>query len=113
MAPCATVWDGSLTVTGGQVVLPGRPPIAADLAINYDDAVARTGGRLREVGDLRAVIAIDTLDVAGLYLHPAAPAITTRGEGQWLRIGAVAAFDIRRGPDPASELVRRIGASDR
>ena len=111
--PFNTGGANDLLVTGGQVVLPGRPPIAADLAINYDDAVARTGGRLREVGDLRAVIAIDTLDVAGLYLHPAAPAITTRGEGQWLRIGAVAAFDIRRGPDPASELVRRIGASDR
>ena len=102
-----------LLVLGGQVVLPGHPPLAADLAINYDEAVARTGGRVREVGDLRAVIALDTLDATGLFLHPVPDALTVRGEGQWLRIGAAARFDVRRGPDPASELVRRIGTPER
>jgi hypothetical protein len=111
--PFNTGGASDLLVVGGQLVLPGKPPIAADLAINYDEAVARTGGRVREVGDLRAVIAIDTLDVSGLYLHPDAGSLTTRGAGQWLRIGAPARFDVRRGPDAASELVRRIGAQER
>jgi hypothetical protein len=60
------------------------------------------------VGDLQAVAALDTLDATGLFLHPAASALTTRAGRSWLRIGANAAFDIRKGPGPTSELVRRI-----
>jgi hypothetical protein len=30
----------------------------------------------------------------------------------WLRIGAPAAIDIRRGADPASELVRAVAAAE-
>jgi hypothetical protein len=111
--PFNTGGASDLLVVGGQLVLPGRPPLAADLAINYDEPVARTGGRVREVGDLRAVVALDTLDATGLYLHPDAGSLTTRGAGQWLRIGAVARFDVRRGADAGSELVRRVGAPDR
>jgi hypothetical protein len=111
--PFNTGGANDLLVVGGQVVLPGRPPLAADVAINFDDAVARTGGRVREVGDLRAVVAIDTLDASGLYLHPTGEALTARGDARWLRIGSAASFDVRRGPDAASELVRRIGSPDR
>ncbi len=99
-----------LVVLGGQLVLPGQPPLRADLAINFDDGAARTGGHLREVGDLRHVAAIDTVDAAGLFLHPSGQALTTKGNGTWLRIGAEATFDIRRTAEPSSELVRRIGA---
>ena len=98
-----------LLIRGGQLVLPGKPPVRADVAINYDDAVARAGGRLREVGDLADVVAIDTLEAAGLYLHPAPDAITTTPAGPMLRLGAIAEIDLRRGADPASALVRRIG----
>ena len=33
-----------LLITGGQLVLPGQLPLRADVAVNYEDAVARTGG---------------------------------------------------------------------
>lgn len=102
-----------LLVVGAQVVLPGRSPMLADIAINYDDPVARTGARIREVGDLQAVQAIDTIDVAGLFLHPARQALLSRGTASWLTIGTSAALDVRRGPDPRSALVRQIGDSAR
>lgn len=98
-----------LVIVGGQLVLPGKPPIRADIAINFDDGAARAGGSVREVGDLRHVAAIDTVDATGLFLHPAADALTTKAGGTWLRIGAKAAFDLRRTAEPRSELVRRIG----
>jgi hypothetical protein len=82
--------------------------MAIDLAINFDDPLNRSGGRLREAGDLQAVAALDTIDATGLFLHPAASAITTRGGRSWLRIGANAVFDIRKGPALTSDLVRRL-----
>ncbi len=98
-----------LVITGGHLVLPGKPPVRADCAINFDDAVARTGGRIREVGDLRSVTAIDTLDAAGHFLHPSSVALTKKAGGSWLKVGAHAAFELRRTADPRSELVRRLG----
>lgn len=97
-----------LLVRGGQLVLPGKPPVRVDLAINYDDAVARTGGRVRDVGDLAEVVGIDTLEAGGLFLHPAPEALTATSVGPMLRLGAVAAIDVRRGASPSSELVRSI-----
>jgi hypothetical protein len=82
--------------------------MAMDLAINYDDPLHRSGGRLREAGDLEAVAALDTLDATGLFVHPAESALTTRGGRTFLRIGANGAFDIRKGPEAGSQLVRRI-----
>ena len=96
-------------VMGGQVVLPGRTPVRADVAINYDDAVARTGGRVADVGDLREAIGIDTVDADGLFLHPRDTSLTTSGRDMWLRIGAAAVIDVRRRADPGSELVRTVG----
>ena len=99
-------------VTGGTLVLPGRAPIRADLGINYADPVARTGGTVREVGDLTEATAIDTVDARGLFLHPRREALFSRegdaGPGGWLRIGAPAKLELRRGPDQASELVRAL-----
>jgi hypothetical protein len=97
-------------VLGGRLVLPGLAPLRADVAINYDDAVARTGGRISEIGDLEGSAALDTLDVAGLFLFPADSVLTTGAGATWLRIGAPAVFQVRRGPGPDSELVRRIGS---
>jgi hypothetical protein len=96
-------------VMGGQLVLPGKAPMLIDLAINYDDAVARQGGRVRDSGDLADAIAIDTLNASGLFLHPARSALTITPAGPMLRLGAVAEFELRRGPDANSQLVRRIG----
>jgi hypothetical protein len=97
-----------LLVVGGKLVLPGQPPMLADLAVNYDDAVARTGPRVRDVGDLREMVAIDTLDATGLFLHPTRAALTRRSGGSWLQLGAPAAIEIRRGERSNSELVRRL-----
>jgi predicted deacylase len=97
-----------LLIAGGQLVLPGREARRADIAINYDDPVARTGGRVRDVGDLRETIAIDTIDASGLFIH-ADPAAMQGVSGGWLRMGSPAVFDLRRGADAASELVRRLG----
>jgi hypothetical protein len=96
-------------VLGGHLVLPGQEPTRADVAIAYDDAVARTGAKVRDVGDLREAVAIDTVDATGLFLHPKQPSLTTGQGGVWLRIGAEAAIEVRRGASPASELVRTIG----
>ncbi len=99
-----------LLITGGQLVMPGMAPMRVDVAVNYDDAVARTGGRVREVGDLAGVIAIDTIDVGGLFLHPAPSVLTTApGTGAMLRLGAPAQFEVRRGAEASSERVRVIG----
>lgn len=100
-----------LLITGGQLVMPGMSPMRVDVAVNYEDAVARTGGRVREVGDLAGVIAIDTIDVSGLFLHPAPAALTTGpATGAMLRVGAPAQFEVRRGAAASSERVRAIGA---
>jgi hypothetical protein len=83
-------------------------PIAADVAINFEDPVARTGGRIRDVGDLSGSIAVDTLDATGSFLHPRPEALTTNGPRGYLTVGARAAIDIRAGVDTASVLKRRI-----
>ena len=95
-------------IVGGQLVLPGKSPLRADVAIDYDDPVARTGGRIRDVGDLREGVAIDTVQAAGLFLHPDAATLEGRGGSVWLRIGAPARIALRRGGGATSELVRRV-----
>jgi hypothetical protein len=99
-----------LLVRGGRLVLPGSPStaISADVAINYDDPVRRRGPRVREVGDLAAAVAIDTLDAAGLFLHPDRAGLETRGTRRWLLVDRPARFDLRRGPAIGSRLVRRV-----
>ncbi|HET9274758.1 MAG TPA: M14 family zinc carboxypeptidase [Gemmatimonadales bacterium] len=99
-----------LLVRGGRIVIPGRPPaeIAADVALTFDDAVARTGPRLREVGDLETVVALDTIDARGLYLHPRRGDLTRAGGRFWLSIGDPVRLEIRRGAGSSSPLVRRV-----
>lgn len=97
-----------LLVRGGLLVIEGSPPLRADVAINFDDPVARTGGRVREVGDLSAVVAIDTVDAAGLFLHPRNEALVREGARALLPIGARAVFDLREGPQVTSRIRQRI-----
>jgi hypothetical protein len=93
-------------VRGAQVVLPGAPPMRADLALNYDEPLTRARPRVREVGDLSLVVAMDTVEGAGLFLHPS-PAMLDddRGGARRLRIGAPATFTLRRGRETTSEVV--------
>ncbi|HUF29602.1 MAG TPA: M14 family zinc carboxypeptidase [Gemmatimonadaceae bacterium] len=95
-------------VIGGQLVLPGHAPLRADLALNYDEAVARTGPRIRDIGDLREAIALDTIDATGLFVHPDSAVITQRDGSRWLRLGAPGRLDIRRGATSVSPLVRKV-----
>jgi hypothetical protein len=96
-------------VMGGQLVLPGKQPMLWDVAINYDDAVARQRGRVRDAGDLADVIAIDTINADGLFLHPGPSSLSPTPNGPMLRLGNVAEFEVRKGASPTSELVRRVG----
>ena len=97
-----------LLVRGGRIVLPGLPPVVADLAINFEDPVARTGGRIRDVGDLAGTIAVDTIDATGAFIHPRAEALTSNGPKGYLTVGSRAALDIRASADTTSAIKRRI-----
>jgi hypothetical protein len=55
------------------------------------------------------MVALDTLDATGLFLHPTANALTRRSGGVWLQLGSPALIDVRRGEGRNSELVRRLG----
>ena len=94
-----------LLVRGARVALPGAEPFRADLAVDYQDAPARTGGRVVDVGDLAELAARDTLDATGLFLHPAPAMLAGDAAGRALTTGAPAHFTLRRGPEPASEAV--------
>jgi predicted deacylase len=100
-----------LLIAGGRLVVPGQPTARVDVAVNFDDPVARTGGRVHQVGTLRGVVAIDTLDATGLFLHPAASALARGPNGTSLRVGAPADIELRRGAAATSQMVRRIGAA--
>jgi hypothetical protein len=58
-----------LVLRGGHAVFQGQEPFRADLAIQYADASRWTGPRLDDVGDLAGVVARQTLDIEGLYVH--------------------------------------------
>lgn len=94
-----------LIVRGAQVVGVGPEPYAVDLGITYGDAVAKTQPRLSEVGDLSGASALDTLDAAGLFIHPAPAMLTDQDGRRWMRIGSPAEYTLRRGPSPASAVV--------
>ena len=99
----------NILIMGGKVVLPGEEPILMDLAVDYDDAVAQRGPRLRDAGDLREEVAIDTVDASGLFIHPRGSSVARGAGGARLVLGAPASLDIRRAAAPSSALVRHIG----
>jgi hypothetical protein len=98
-------------VTGALLVLPGKPPMRVDIAYNYEDALRKGRARVREVGDLAAVVALDTIRADGMFLHPAAAMLTEQRGQQWLRINAPVQLAIRTGPESASSLVRELGGA--
>ena len=95
-------------VRGGSVVVPGFPPIRADVALNYEESVAKRDPRVQSVGDLAAVIALDTIDASGLFLHPGESMLTRRAGARWIRFDTTAVLTVRRGSGATSELVRSI-----
>jgi hypothetical protein len=92
---------------GGRVVLPNGESLPLDIALVYEDPVARTGLRLGDVGDLEDAVAMDTVDVSGHYLHIATP--STLDAADWWLVGQEPiAVTVRRGPDSESAVVRRL-----
>lgn len=91
-----------LVLSGGKLVMPNGEAYRVDVAIVYDDGVARTGPRYGEIGDLSGVRAIETRDVTGMYIHP------DFGDRGFLRRGDPARLVVRRGPEPESEAVMRL-----
>ena len=98
-------------VVGAELVLPGQPPMRVDIAYNFDDALRQGRARVREVGDLAAVVALDTINATGQFLHPAATMLTEQGGKQWLRVNAPVQFSLRRGRETTSALVREVGGA--
>jgi len=92
-------------VRGGSIVLPGAEALRVDVALNYEESLARLDPRVREVGDLASVIALDTVDATGLFLHPAPSMLTERGGMRWIRFDTTAVFTVRRTRDATSEVV--------
>ena len=54
-----------VVITGARLVLPGEQPMLVDIAMNYEDALKKGRARVREVGDLAAVVALDTINATG------------------------------------------------
>jgi hypothetical protein len=91
-----------LLVVGGTILTGTGARVRADVAVRFEDSAAGTGPTYGEIGDLAEVVAVDTLDASGLFLH------ADPGEDGYLRRGAPVRLTARRGPDPDSELVWRI-----
>ena len=100
-------WVYDLLVRGASIVLPGREPIRADFAINFDDTLSASGGTIVEVGDLEVTPALEEIDGTGLYFVPDPRALDPE-LGPYLRIGSSATGVLAR--DPAgTDIVRRLG----
>jgi hypothetical protein len=99
-----------LLLKGGLVVVPNGEPLPLDVALVYEDAVARRGLQLGETGDLDDAVALDTLDVSGLYLHLATPS-TLDPQDWWLIGGEPVAVVVRKGPEADAEIVMRLPES--
>lgn len=90
-----------LLIVGGTIAVPGIPPLAADMLVNYDRPLMLEGGVIADIGDMGLSDAQDTLDVSGLYLIPTPEALDADGG---LNTGAPAHFIVAE--DPAGRTVR-------
>ncbi len=91
----------------GWVVVPEREPLRLDLALRYEDPVARTGLVVEDIGDLAGAEAMDTVDARGLYVH--VETATTRDPSDWwlLRDQEIT-VTVRRGRGVESDMVARL-----
>jgi hypothetical protein len=95
-----------LLIRGGSVVMGDGTPRQIDIALIYEDAVAGTGARYGEIGDLEGVEALEEFDATGLFIHP------VLGEAGIIRRDTPAEFVIRKGRAPGSEVVLQVPAQD-
>lgn len=96
-----------LLLAGGTLIAPGLAPTVADVLIEYDDPLTRSGPTIVEVGDLDDQEAHEVIAADGLFV--------VAGEGHRApdgsaRIGPGVPADLVVARDPAGEMaVRRIG----
>ena len=95
-------WIYDLILRGARVaVAAATEPVAADIAINYGDTLARTDGTVVEVGDLADARALEVVDVEGLYYLPPTPTLAIGGPADALlareRDGSRAVWCLQRG----------------
>jgi beta-lactamase class A len=95
-----------ILIHGGRLALPTAAPVLLDIAANFEGG---SGSPFRalitELGDLAEVVARDTIDVTGLFLHPHSTASVA---ASGLVPGMEASFVVRTGAAPESEIVFRI-----
>lgn len=85
-----------LLIAGGTIAVPGLPPLAADLLVNYDMPLLQQEAVIADIGDMGTSEAQDTLDVRGLFLIPTGAALDEHGG---LNTGAPAHFIVAEDPD--------------
>jgi hypothetical protein len=78
-----------LLIIGGQIAVPGLPPLRADVLVRYEEQLLMRDGVIADIGDMSVAEAQDTLDVSGLYLVPMPEAL---GDTRALDTGAPAHF---------------------
>jgi hypothetical protein len=100
-----------LLVRGPTVIIPGLEPYRADVLVNYADPLEFRGARIVDVGDLAEAAARDTIDAAGLFLHPGPGSLADPSGRGILSTDRPAAFVIRRGAAPTSESVMRLDST--
>jgi len=85
-----------LLIVGGTIAVPGVPPLAADILLNYDRPLMFEAGVISDIGDMGLTEAQDTLDVSGLFLIPTREALDEDGG---LNTGAPAYFIVAEDPE--------------
>ena len=99
--------DADLLILGGTLVVD-TSAIVADLAVSYDEPRERTGPRIREIGDLAELIALDTIDARGRYVHVSGEAKIVVERREFLLRGRPAVIVIRRERGARSEVIRSL-----
>lgn len=95
-----------LLVLGGTMVVPGLPPLVADLMVSFAEPLLQEGGTLSDIGDLGGFEARDTLDVTGLYIVPFPEALDAGGG---INAGAPARFLVAEDPEGLRVRIRFDG----
>ena len=89
-----------LLLTNGMLAVPGIEPVRTDLLIDFRNGARQTGGVLVDIGDLDGREAVDTMDLAGLFIVPA-PEMLERTDRPQVQPGAQARFHVARTLDGA------------
>ncbi|MGH7443775.1 MAG: hypothetical protein ACREKM_02820, partial [Longimicrobiales bacterium] len=102
-----------LIVRGGTIVIPGLTSYRADIAVDVQDGrIARNEASIVEIGDLGGVLARETFDATGSFIHMLPAALDTLDGRVAVQPGAPAAFVIRAGPEADARVVATFENGD-